>query len=359
MEGAVEGRTDGEAGVRRLPHGLSEPTAARADLRQVGRADPGGARQRRTVAEERPSRRAAVAALLRAVPPAGRGQPEDAHPDPALPRARRPAHPHRDTDRAGHGHLRADRPRALAPEGHAAASRAGPRPTWTTCWPTATTTTTAPPPMEEQDRRSELMSALSTEHFVLQTATSTSVSESASRASLYVMSLSSVLVATGFVAQTSEAFGPFVATVLPGVFVLGVFTFLRLVDNATENLQFLVGIARIRGYYRSLSPEAATYFPAEGGRWPEPTVAGEAPRTTATPLHVCEHDRRRQQHGRRSRRGSAGERVADQTATTSWWCSPGVVVAACAHRRRHTRSNAGATASSRASKSPDYDTRPD
>ena len=38
-------------------------------------------------------RRAAVDALLRAVPPAGRGQPEDAHPDAALPRARRPASP--------------------------------------------------------------------------------------------------------------------------------------------------------------------------------------------------------------------------------------------------------------------------
>lgn len=62
---------------------------------------------------------------------------------------------------------------------------------------------------------------------------------------------------------------------LPGVFVLGLFTFLRLVDNATENLQFLDGIARIRGYYRTLSPEAATYFPAAGGRWPEPTLLAQ------------------------------------------------------------------------------------
>ncbi len=125
--------------------------------------------------------------------------------------------------------------------------------------------------MDEQERRSELMSALTTEHFVLQTATSTAVTESSSRASLYLMSLSSALVATGFVAQTPDAFGPFIASVLPAVFVLGVFTFMRLVDNATENLQFLEGIARIRGYYRDLSPGAAAYFPTEGGRWPEPT----------------------------------------------------------------------------------------
>ena len=129
--------------------------------------------------------------------------------------------------------------------------------------------------MDEQERRSELMSALATEHFVLQTATSTAVSESASRASLYVMSLSSVLVATGFVSQTPVAFGPFLATALPGVFILGVFTFLRLVDNATENLNFLAGIARIRGYYRTLSPDAARYFPAEGGRWPESTLLAQ------------------------------------------------------------------------------------
>ncbi len=62
------------------------------------------------------------------------------------------------------------------------------------------------------------------------------------------------------------------ATVLPGLFVLGVFTVLRLVDNAIENLQFLAGVARIRGYYRSLTPEATGYFAAEGGRWPEPTL---------------------------------------------------------------------------------------
>ena len=129
--------------------------------------------------------------------------------------------------------------------------------------------------MDERERPPELMSAMTTEHFVLQTATSTSVSESASRAALYVMSLSSVLVAIGFVSQTSGAFVPFVATVLPGLFLLGVFTFFRLVDNATENLQFLTGIARIREYYRTLSPEATAYFPIDGGRWPEPSMLAQ------------------------------------------------------------------------------------
>jgi hypothetical protein len=62
---------------------------------------------------------------------------------------------------------------------------------------------------------------------------------------------------------------PFVATILPAVFLLGLFTVVRLVDAAIEYNHFLTGMARIRGYYRSLTPEAADYFAAEGGRWPE------------------------------------------------------------------------------------------
>ena len=62
---------------------------------------------------------------------------------------------------------------------------------------------------------------------------------------------------------------PFAATVLPAVFLLGIFTVVRLVETALENMHCLRGIARIRGYYRTLGPEAARQFSAEWGRWPE------------------------------------------------------------------------------------------
>jgi hypothetical protein len=114
------------------------------------------------------------------------------------------------------------------------------------------------------------MSALVTEHFVLQTAASATVTEAASRTSLYVFSLSSSLVAMGFVAQFPETFRLFAAAILPALFVLGLFTIVRLVDTGIENQHLLRGIARIRGYYRTLTPEAAVYFSAESGRWPEP-----------------------------------------------------------------------------------------
>lgn len=118
------------------------------------------------------------------------------------------------------------------------------------------------------DDRARLLTALTTEHFVLQTAASSTISEAAARSSLYVFSLSSALVAMGFTAQTG-IFLPFVAAVLPAVFVLGVFTVVRLVDTVLENMQYLAGFARIRAHYRGLSPEAGELFAARHGRWPE------------------------------------------------------------------------------------------
>ena len=123
--------------------------------------------------------------------------------------------------------------------------------------------------MDEETRQSTLTSALTTEHFVLQTAASSTISESSARSSLYMLSLSSSLVAMGFTAQSREVFVPFVASVLPAVFLLGIFTTIRLVDTSLEYMQYLAGIARIRSYYRSLGPEAAAYFAADNGRWPE------------------------------------------------------------------------------------------
>jgi len=119
------------------------------------------------------------------------------------------------------------------------------------------------------ERQAAFMSALVTEHFVLQTAATATITEAASRTSLYVFSLSSSLVAMGFVSQFPQTFRLFAAAILPALFLLGVFTTVRLVDTGIENQQFLRRIARIRGYYRTLTPDAAIYFSAESGRWPE------------------------------------------------------------------------------------------
>jgi hypothetical protein len=133
--------------------------------------------------------------------------------------------------------------------------------------------------METQTPAPALMMAMTTEHFVLQTAANGTVSEAAARSTLYVMALSSSLVAMGFIAQTAGLLFPFSAIVFPAVFVLGLFTVSRLVDTSIEYRQCLVGIARVRGFYRSLGPEAAGHFATENGRWPEtkPPAAQSGP----------------------------------------------------------------------------------
>ena len=73
----------------------------------------------------------------------------------------------------------------------------------------------------------------------------------------------------GFMSQSPELFTPFVASILPAIFVLGVLTVIRLVETALENNQYLAGIARVRSFYRTISPEAEKYFAPETGRWPE------------------------------------------------------------------------------------------
>ena len=92
--------------------------------------------------------------------------------------------------------------------------------------------------MAEAPDRQELLTALTTEHFTLQGARSQTASESASRASLYILSVSSALVALGFIGQASEigaTFDVFALTVLPTLYVLGVFTFVRVVECGAED----------------------------------------------------------------------------------------------------------------------------
>src|SRR5918992_1823349 len=82
--------------------------------------------------------------------------------------------------------------------------------------------------------RGELLTALTTEHFTLQGARSQTMSESSSRAALYIGAVSSTLVALGFLGRLSpggDTFNTFALTVLPTLYLLGVFTFVRLVER--------------------------------------------------------------------------------------------------------------------------------
>jgi hypothetical protein len=129
------------------------------------------------------------------------------------------------------------------------------------------------------------MAALTTEHFVLQTAASTTVTEATARASLYLMTLSSSLVAIGFTSGT-QAFVPLISTLIPLVSVLGIFAIVRLVDTAVENLAIQTKISHIRSFYRTLAPDAPSYFPDsithDANETPATIVATQPPSTKRT-----------------------------------------------------------------------------
>ena len=110
------------------------------------------------------------------------------------------------------------------------------------------------------DRSSAFFSALLTEQFVQQSVRGVTVSESGSRASLYMFTLSSALIAYGFLADTHVA-AAYLGVVLPIVFLLGIFTWERLVQTALEDVIAVGAIQRIRRYYATLLPGAEHFFP--------------------------------------------------------------------------------------------------
>jgi hypothetical protein len=113
----------------------------------------------------------------------------------------------------------------------------------------------------------QLLTALTTEHFTLQGSRSQTMSESAARASLFVFSVSSSLVALGFVAQVSDvgdAFNVFALAVLPTLYLLGAVTFVRMVECSAEDFRYGLAINRIRGYYKELAGDRANLFLLSG-----------------------------------------------------------------------------------------------
>jgi hypothetical protein len=78
--------------------------------------------------------------------------------------------------------------------------------------------------------------------------------------------VSSALIAFGFVLQTPHP-APFIAGVLPALWLLGEFTFAALLRNSAENVVLTRHMQRIREYYRQLVPDAHDLFvPPEADR---------------------------------------------------------------------------------------------
>jgi len=107
--------------------------------------------------------------------------------------------------------------------------------------------------MADDAEAQRTLTILTTEHFTLQGARASTISESTARANIFVFALSSTLVALGFIGQVTDlgdAFRIFALVVLPTLYALGAFTFVRLVESSVEDLYYGRAVNRIRSYYR-------------------------------------------------------------------------------------------------------------
>jgi hypothetical protein len=112
----------------------------------------------------------------------------------------------------------------------------------------------------EQPDHQAVLTVLTTEHFALQGGRGSTVSESGTRSALYVGAVSSGLVALGFVGGDDRAiFNGFALVILPTLYVLGLFTFVRLVQNSIEDIFLGRAINRIRQYYFSVIGDDSAY----------------------------------------------------------------------------------------------------
>ena len=110
--------------------------------------------------------------------------------------------------------------------------------------------------MDQDAREQGLLTALTTEHFVLQTSRSATITESVGRATVFLSLLSASLIGLGFVSSSGHLIKPYLGAVLPALIITGLLTFARLVENMVENALNLKRIQRIRAYYhRQLAGE--------------------------------------------------------------------------------------------------------
>ena len=122
-------------------------------------------------------------------------------------------------------------------------------------------------PEAQEQYSPAVVTYMTTEHFVLQTARSAGISETVGRAAIYLAAVSSGLVALAFTGQLSRlgtAFYVFGLVLLPTLTFVGLTTFDRALHNAVEDVQLAARINRIRQFYFDAAPQVARYLPPPG-----------------------------------------------------------------------------------------------
>ena len=124
-------------------------------------------------------------------------------------------------------------------------------------------------PSGETAPSSALMAALTTEHYTLQSARSSTIVEANGRSSLFLSAVSGALVALALVAQLDrlgENFLVFAFSVLPALLMVGLMSYARLADLAVHDAYYARAIGRIRSFYFDIAgPDARQYWLLSAG----------------------------------------------------------------------------------------------
>ena len=129
------------------------------------------------------------------------------------------------------------------------------------------------PDHADGEPRPAAVTFVTTEHFTLQGARSSTISESTSRASVFLGAVSGGLIALGLVAtatKTGAAFYTFGLILLPTLAFVGLATFHRVLQSGIEDLAYARRIAQLRDYYFDHAPELAGYLLNPAERLPTP-----------------------------------------------------------------------------------------
>ena len=104
---------------------------------------------------------------------------------------------------------------------------------------------------------------MTTEHFTLQGARTAAITESTSRATIFIGSVSAGLVALGLIATATRigtAFYAFGLILLSTLSFMGFVTCDRVLQSGIEELHYAERIARLRAYYFDFAPELTHYL---------------------------------------------------------------------------------------------------
>jgi hypothetical protein len=118
-----------------------------------------------------------------------------------------------------------------------------------------------------RDLSPQIISIMTTEHLNLQTGRAMTNSHANGRASFFLGTVSTSLVALAFVGGISRsgaglgpAFYVFGLVLFPSLAFLGLVTFARVLQSGIEDLIYVRGINRIRHLYQEHAPELRPYF---------------------------------------------------------------------------------------------------